>query len=353
MLPIQEPNNSPASPSKSLQYSDSDVDSSKQLTPADTKLTPPPRRRPAVFSTPPSPARKQIRWADDADVVIEPSERVQSSDPAETARNGSGKGPFATIARGLLAASLCVVIVGTGITLYLARPAENTSVARSSNGSVTQVIRTSADMGVPISAQFAASTIEQPAPSDRFVDIFNVVASNTSYLEEQLKQEALAQLKQLQTTAALPQASSEVLAKQAGFTTSSISETDRPNTSLGYAADNKSTTPAQAALDAVAPKNSEAETINQSAERTAKVTPTEEPVQTRPKTTTSTVVSGSNGRITSAVNMRRSAQNGSAVLTVVPTGASITVNSCDKWWCSITFESQTGYVARRFVDRAG
>ncbi|WP_208993128.1 SH3 domain-containing protein [Roseibium sp. TrichSKD4] len=284
--------------------------------------------------------------------MIEPAERAPSTNPVAASDIASGKGPFSTIARGLLTASLCVVIVGTGITLYLARPDKNTA-ASSSNGPVTQVIRTSADMGVPLSAQLAASTIEQPAPSDRFVDIFSVVANNTSYLEEQLKQEALAQLKQLQTTAALPQASSEVLAIQTALTTSSISEPDRPNTSLGYADDNKSTTPAQAALDAVAPKKAEPEAINQSAERTAKVTPAKEPVQTQPKATTSTAANGPSGRITSAVNMRRSAQNGSTVLAVVPTGANVTVNSCDKWWCSITFESKTGYVARRFVDRAG
>jgi len=352
MLLIREPNNSPASHLKSSQNSDSDIGSSKKLTPADTKLTPTPPRKPAVFSAPPAPARKQIRWADDADVVIEPADRVPSSDPATTEGAVADKSPFSTIARGLLAASLCVVIVGTGITLYLARPTENTS-ASSSNGPVTQVIRTSADMGVPLSAQLAASTIEQPAPSDRFVDIFNVVASNTSYLEEQLKQEALAQLKQLQTTAALPQASSEALAKHTALTTSSISETDGAGNALGYAGDNKSTTPAQAALNAVAPKKAEPETINQSAERTAKVTPAREPIQTPPKATTSTAADGPSGRITSAVNMRRSAQNGSTVLAVVPTGANVTVNSCDKWWCSITFESKTGFVARRFVDRAG
>lgn len=56
-----------------------------------------------------------------------------------------------------------------------------------------------------------------------------------------------------------------------------------------------------------------------------------------------------NARVTTAVNMRSGPQSGSRVLSIVPTGATVNVVSCDGW-CQIAYNGRTGWVYKSFLS---
>jgi uncharacterized protein YraI len=59
--------------------------------------------------------------------------------------------------------------------------------------------------------------------------------------------------------------------------------------------------------------------------------------------------SGSSARVNSDVNMRAGRDNGAAVVTVVPNGATVELISC-KVWCEISYEGKRGFIFKGFVS---
>ncbi|MBN9670125.1 SH3 domain-containing protein [Roseibium aggregatum] len=59
----------------------------------------------------------------------------------------------------------------------------------------------------------------------------------------------------------------------------------------------------------------------------------------------------STGKIVSAVNLRQSGQNGAAVIGVIPQGASVSFRHCDDWWCEVTYEGRSGFIAEKYLQR--
>ena len=62
---------------------------------------------------------------------------------------------------------------------------------------------------------------------------------------------------------------------------------------------------------------------------------------------TKTVVKGG-ARVSKAVNLRTSPENGAGVIMVVPAKAAVSVLACDKW-CQISYNGKTGWVYKSFV----
>lgn len=59
---------------------------------------------------------------------------------------------------------------------------------------------------------------------------------------------------------------------------------------------------------------------------------------------------GRDAKVTTHVNMRAGPENEAEVLTVLPTGASVTVFGGCKHWCEVDFKGKRGYVYKTFVS---
>ncbi|MTH98980.1 SH3 domain-containing protein [Roseibium sp. RKSG952] len=54
--------------------------------------------------------------------------------------------------------------------------------------------------------------------------------------------------------------------------------------------------------------------------------------------------------VTASVNMRASADSSSQVVAILPAEARVLLDSCDSWWCSVSYDGKTGYVSKQFVS---
>lgn len=342
-------------------------------TPADTMTAPRPdssdrsptsRPRNSRFQSRTPVGRAQIRWADDADVVVELDELsdqfrsgekprpVWTADSADHRTQG-----LASLTRPLLLTALALVMFGTGFSFYLSRSTtEQSEVAEvSPNRPLTEITRSVQDLAQISPANVVPETTG--SPSDRFGDIFSTVATSSSSLAEQLQQEALAQAtKAAQRTATTPQETNLASSQAAPLITSSIrrnsdtASTDAKSSALGYAKQTASQPDVVEVLSAKPETPVKVETTAAIPVVKTVPAPAPEPVRATASLPSS---SRANGTIVSSVNIRRSAENGSEILGVVPAGSSVQVNSCDNWWCSIRYDGQEGYVGKRFVDQNG
>ena len=246
---------------------------------------------------------------------------------------------------------------GTGFSFYLSRSGtEQVEVAEASlNRPLTEITRSVQELAQISSASVAPDTTA--SPSDRFGEIFNTVETTSSSLAEQLQQEALAQAtKVAQRTATAAQNTDLATSQAAPLITSSIrkpsdnSTSGSKSTALGYAEQTARQPDVAEVLSAKPQTPVKVETTAEIPVVKTVPAPAPEPVRTTASQPSS---SGANGTIVSSVNIRRSAENGSEVLGVVPAGSSVQVNSCDNWWCSIRYDGQEGYVSKRFVDQNG
>lgn len=57
------------------------------------------------------------------------------------------------------------------------------------------------------------------------------------------------------------------------------------------------------------------------------------------------------GLVTTAVNMRRTADNDGEVIAVVPENTEIRFNECGPWWCNILYEDQSGFISEKYLQR--
>ncbi len=55
------------------------------------------------------------------------------------------------------------------------------------------------------------------------------------------------------------------------------------------------------------------------------------------------------GHVTASVNLRGDDKKDAQILAVVPEDAEVKVGACDKWWCAVTYEGQTGFVGVKYV----
>ena len=58
------------------------------------------------------------------------------------------------------------------------------------------------------------------------------------------------------------------------------------------------------------------------------------------------------GKISASVNLRQSADKNAAVLTVIPEGTKVRFDTCDTWWCGVSFDGRKGFVGRNYLERS-
>lgn len=75
---------------------------------------------------------------------------------------------------------------------------------------------------------------------------------------------------------------------------------------------------------------------------------TSEPTEPRATAPAAVPAAQGTGRITTAVNMRRSPANGAGIISVIPKGAKVGIVEC-KAWCQVVHDGRSGYVFKRFV----
>lgn len=326
MLNIQEPSKTTDTHANLVSHQENSALSREPKTGAQ----PARRRSPCFLSGYPVSTRPQIRWADDADVAITPDANpspvqaaLRTNDNSEIWQKETRS--IASYTRPILAVTLALVVSGTALSFYLARsPSKSNVVAASSQTSLeTEVQRVVSQAPAAEPETEASSSVATASSIDRFGDIFGVVSATSAQTEEQLRLQALAKAYQVQSTP---------------LTTASIGKQAQPSSqvALGFTQ-----------ASAPSPSFPEVETTEKTSRPVIETKPAAEVVKPV------SISGGASGTIVSSVNMRESAENGASVLTVVPGGSSVGVNSCDSWWCSITYEGATGYVAKRFVEQNG
>jgi len=297
----------------------------------------------------------KLRWADDEDHPGVPNSRAKPNrwDAAYAAPQlelGQANSHHKDWFRPLVSTAVLIAVLGfgaAGVKTYMVVTGSDGPAALMAEADLPAeaaelgVAPASAAPVIEESVATAATAPLTPEPelADRFDMSFEIAASADRPAPAALVSQAQSLTASQQTASASAGPTFEWVAKSmidpaqqpaeiaeapktpAETETAAAVETGTSDSSaLGYSSDQGGSNDAQTAIAAAAP---------------------EKPVD-----------AGETASIAAAVNMRSEASNRGSVLAVLPAGAQVGLQGCDSWWCTVTYDGQTGYVSRRFVNRA-
>ncbi len=125
------------------------------------------------------------------------------------------------------------------------------------------------------------------------------------------------------------------------------------DTVLGYAPTRNPHANSTAGLAAIARATAPRAEAPKRADVAEQLMASNESSQATPESSPVTNSSFETAKVTQDVNFRSAEDKNAEILGVIAKDTKVSVGSCDKWWCSVVFNGQSGFVGRKFVEGKG